>query len=252
MHLENLIARVNDFLNIHQINDYCPNGLQVQSHDQEVRKIALAVTASLEAIEQAKNIGANVLIAHHGWFWKNEPAQLTGMRYQRIRSLLEYDIALMAYHLPLDIHPVVGNNIQLAKVLDLVLTDYIKPDGKLPLLVLGHLKTLQSLSDFARLCQDKLGRLPLSVAGGDHPVYKIAWCTGAAQDFIEEAKRYGADLYLSGEISERTYYQAKELGIHYLACGHHATERYGIQALGAWLQENFGLPTQFIDADNPV
>lgn len=252
MQLKQLTATLNEFLRVDQIKDYCPNGLQVENRHQNIQKIALAVTASQEAIEQAAKMGANALIVHHGYFWKNEDPVLTNMKFERIRSLIQHDIALLAYHLPLDVHPWVGNNVELAKVLDISMTNTYKPDGQLPLLALGELKNPQKLKDFAGFCAQKLGRVPTIIEAGDHLVRKVAWCTGAAQDFILDAKLCGADLYLSGEISERTYYQAKELGIHYLACGHHATERYGIQALGTWIQHEFKIPAEFIDADNPV
>ena len=232
--------------------DYCPNGLQVESRNQKIEQVALAVTASLEAIEKAAQVGAKVLVVHHGYFWKNESPALVGMKYKRIQALMKHDIALLVYHLPLDIHPMVGNNAELGKLLGIQMTDTFKPDGKLPLLALGELAKPMQLAEFAALCAQKFQREPLVIAGGGQPIRKLAWCTGGAQDFITDAKLCGADVYLSGEVSERTYYQAKEMGIHYLACGHHATERGGIQALGKWIESELKLPTVFIESDNPV
>jgi len=252
MLLTDLCTYLDDLLDSSQIEDYCPNGLQVARQKQEVKKIALAVTASLEVIQRAAEAGADVLIVHHGYFWKNESPNLVSMKYQRIQALLQRDIALLAYHLPLDVHSQLGNNVQLAKVLGLKMTGVIKPTGSLPLVAVGELEKPYSLVDLGLECAKRLGREPILLSGGDHPIQTIAWCTGAAQDFIEEAKAAGVDAYLSGEVSERTFYQAKELGIHYLACGHHATERYGIQALGEFLREQFGVEVTFFDVANPI
>lgn len=252
MQLQALAHRLNHLLKANEITDYCPNGLQVENHDQEITKIAVAVTASLEIIEAAAKIGAQALIVHHGYFWKNESQALVGMKYKRIKALMKHDIALLAYHLPLDVHPEIGNNAKLAEILEVTQTGTFKPDGKLPLVALGELNTPMRLEAFAKKCGIKLNQEPLAVSGGNHLIRKLAWCTGGAQDFIVEAKHSGADAYLSGEVSERTYYQAKELGIHYLSCGHHATERYGIKALGEWIEEEFKIPVQFIDAANPI
>ncbi len=252
MKLQALARHLNHFLEIEKISDYAPNGLQVESSRSEVHKIACAVTASLDVIAAAAEMGADALITHHGYFWKNENPLLTDMKYQRIRALIKQDIALLAYHLPLDIHPLIGNNIKLGEVLGLKMTGIFKPDGKLPLLALGELEGIDSPQIFAARCAKVLHRAPLLIEGGCHPIRKIAWCTGAAQDFIVNAKECGADAYISGEISERTFYQAKELGIHYLACGHHATERYGIQALGQWIQAQYQLSVEFVEVENPV
>ncbi len=252
MRLSDLTQKLNNYLSTEAIGDYAPNGLQVACSDKKIGKIALAVTASEEAIIEAAKIRADVLIVHHGYFWKGEDPVITGIKYQRIRTLITNDIGLLAYHLPLDVHPTLGNNIQLARVLGLELQDTFKPDGKLPLLAIGKYNKAISLQDFADHCAKVLQREPLIIAGGEHLIHTVAWCTGAAQDFITDAKLCGADVYLSGEVAERTYYQARELGIHYLACGHHATERYGIQALGQWIQSEFGIITTFIDSKNPI
>lgn len=252
MKLQVLTANIDEFLGCAGVADFAPNGLQVESDRVDIHKVACAVTASLEVVNQAAELGVDALIVHHGYFWKNENPVLTSMKYKRIRALIENNIALLAYHLPLDIHPQVGNNARLASILGVTITSTLKPDGKLPLLALGELSLPQDLYRFAAHCAQVFDQAPIVVEGGNQPIRKLAWCTGGAQDFIVEAKTAGADAYLSGEISERTFYQAKELGIHYLACGHHATERYGIQALGQWLQETHGISTVFINDQNPI
>lgn len=251
MDVKTLAGHLADYLQVDAFADYCPNGLQLENSGK-VGRVATAVTASLETIEKTRDAGANVLIVHHGYFWKNESPLLVGMKYQRIKALMDYDIALLAYHLPLDVHPECGNNGELAKVLGLKVTGTIKPDGKVPLLMTGELSEPSALSQFVQHCTHKLGQAPLVIEAGSHPIKRLAWCTGAGQDFIEAAKSSGADAYLSGEVSERTYHQAKELGIHYFACGHTATERFGIQALGRWVHQQFRLPVEFIDSKNCV
>jgi dinuclear metal center YbgI/SA1388 family protein len=251
MQLEKVVSHLNLFLKSGDIPDYCPNGLQV-SNSGQVNKVCTAVTASLETIEKAAAAGADLLLVHHGYFWKGEPAPITEMKYQRIAALLKHDMALVAYHLPLDIHPELGNNAQIAQRFGLKIRDYGYPEGRLPLVAMAELSEAIDYDDLAVRCQHIFGQKPLVIAGGKHRIQRLAWCSGGAQDYIVEAKRMGADAYISGEVSERTYYQARELGIHYLACGHHATERFGIQALGQWLQQELGVTVQFIDAANPI
>ncbi len=246
-----IVAELDRFLKVAEIQDYAPNGLQVQNTGR-VSKICTAVTASLEAIEAAAALGANLLVVHHGYFWKGEPAPLVDMKYQRIAALLKHDMALLAYHLPLDVHPELGNNAEIGRRLGLQASEFGRPDGRIPLIALSEFAQAQHLTQLEQQCLAVFQRPPLVIAGGDHPIKRLAWCSGGAQDYILEAKKMGADAYISGEISERTYYQARELGIHYLACGHHATERFGIQALGEWLKQRFDLPLEFIDSANPV
>lgn len=252
MRAVNLAQEINHYLDIASALDYVPNGLQVDNSGGVIHRICMAVTASLEVIEAAAALSAQVLLVHHGYFWKNEDPCLIGMKYRRLRALMQHDMALLAYHLPLDIHPQCGNNSELARILNLHVLDRIQPDGKRPLVLLGEFSTPCSLAQLSHLCQERLGQAPLVVPGGAHAVKRLAICTGAGQNFIESAKAAGADAFLSGEISERTYDQARELGIHYLACGHTATERFGIQALGAWVAQKFQVPVHFIDTQNPV
>ena len=251
MDLQEIVEMLDIFLKVRDIADYCPNGLQV-ANSGKVAKICTAVTASLEAIEAAAACGANVLLVHHGYFWKGEAYPLLDMKYQRIAALIKHDIALLAYHLPLDIHPQLGNNAEIGRRLGVEITEFGRPDGRLPLLALGELTEPHSLQQLSQQCEKIFSRQPLTLAGGAHSIKRLAWCSGGAQDYILEAKKMGADAYLSGEVSERTYYQARELGIHYLACGHHATERFGIQALGEWLHQQTKLPVIFLDSANPL
>lgn len=248
---DELVIYLHDYLGCDNFSDYAPNGLQVEGN-AEINRICTAVTASEAIIKQAALLQADALLTHHGYFWRGEDPTVTGMKRRRIGELFSSNMNLFAYHLPLDCHPVIGNNACLANVLDV---GHVQshPAGKTPnLLWSGKLSKPLTASTFSSLLNKKLGRAPLHVSGTEKRINRVAWCSGAAQDFIEEANQLGVDAYLSGEISERTYYQAQELGIHYFSCGHHATERYGIQALGKQLSERFALDHHFIDSDNPV
>jgi dinuclear metal center YbgI/SA1388 family protein len=159
---------------------------------------------------------------------------------------------LIAYHLPLDAHPELGNNARLARILDLQIEGGMEPDNPLSLGLVGRLPSPMSAEQFADYAAGCLGREVMHVGESKDEIETIAWCTGAAQGFIERAQQLGVDAYLSGEISEPTTHVARETGIHYFAAGHHATERYGVQALGEWLAQEYGLEHIFIDIDNPV
>lgn len=226
--------------------DYCPNGLQVEG-SWEVNRIISGVTASQALIDAAIEADADMILVHHGYFWKGEDQAIRGMKRQRIRRLLEQDINLVAYHLPLDDHPEYGNNRQLADVLGI---RNPRPLGGL--VWEGELDAPLTPSELERRIAEALGRPPLHVGSGVDRISRIGWCTGAAQGFIDKALEAGLDAYISGEISEPTTHTARECGIHYFAAGHHATERYGVQALGRALEAAFGIEHQFIDCDNPV
>ncbi|MBK1629452.1 Nif3-like dinuclear metal center hexameric protein [Thiohalocapsa halophila] len=230
------------------VADYCPNGLQLAGA-RPVRRLVSGVTASLALIEAALAADADAILVHHGWFWKGEDPRLVGMHGRRVRAAVRGGLALLAYHLPLDVHPELGNNRQLAAVLDLRDAAAASADG---LVWTGTLAAPQPGAAVAALVAERLGRSPLHVPVLERPVQRIAWCTGAAQRFIDQAAALGADLYLSGEVSEPTVHQARELGLDYIAAGHHATERYGVQALGEHLAGHFGLGHGFIDIDNPA
>jgi len=237
-------------LEITRFHDYCPNGLQVAGVTS-IKTLVTGVSANLALLEAAIDLKADAVLVHHGYFWRGEDACVVGIKQKRLKLLLAHEINLFAYHLPLDAHPVLGNNAQLAEVLEL------SADGRFGADDLACLGTalnasIRTAGDLALAVSEKLGRQPLLIGDPAQPVRRIAWCTGAAQNFMPEAIAAGADIYLSGEISEPTVHLAREAGVAYLACGHHATERYGVQALGQFLARQFGIAHHFIDIDNPV
>lgn len=243
-----LASYLDGFLEVQRFADYCPNGLQVEGRT-DVTRIVTGVTASAALIQAAVADKADALIVHHGYFWRGEDACITGMRRQRIRLLFEHDLNLFAYHLPLDAHAEVGNNAALARQLGL------KPTGRFGdqnIGAHGLLAAELTLGAFTKVIEKKLGRAPLVIGEPSTPLRRIAWCTGAAQGLFEQAIALGVDAYVSGEISEQTVHIARESGVPYIAAGHHATERYGVQALGEHLAQHFGLKHRFIDVDNPV
>lgn len=246
-----VVALAEATLSPRAFNDYCPNGLQVQGKP-DIRNIVCGVTANQALIDQAVEAGADLLLVHHGFFWKGEDACLTGMKYRRIKALLDHGINLLAYHLPLDAHPQWGNNAQLAKLLDIEVTGGLEPGNPLSVGNVGRLASPLAAEIFCQRIEAVLGRAPLLVEGGNKPIETIAWCTGAADSYIDRAAALGVDAYLSGEISEPTVHSARELGVHYIAAGHHATERYGVQALGQYLAAQLGLDYDYIDIDSPA
>ncbi|PRD35804.1 UNVERIFIED_CONTAM: GTP cyclohydrolase 1 type 2-like protein [Trichonephila clavipes] len=250
MLLNELVSRLDDLLQAGRFNDYCPNGLQVQGR-AEVRHLVSGVTASEALIDAAIAEGADAILVHHGYFWKGENPVVTGMKRRRLGKLLAHDISLIAYHLPLDAHPVLGNNAQLAGVLGLMREGPLFPDPR-QVGDVGVLPEAVPATAFAAHIGERLGRMPLHVPGADRPIRRVAWCTGGAQGFIDQAIAQGVDAYLSGEISEQTTHAARESGVHYYALGHHVSERYGARALGAWCARELGLSHCFIDIDNPA
>lgn len=243
---EDLIAYCNDFLEIEKFNDYCPNGLQVEG-SESVAKIVSGVTASQALIDAAIEHQADVLLVHHGFFWKGENAVLTGIKKRRLKSLLSNDINLLAYHLPLDAHKMLGNNVLLAEKLGVTVEQFFASNE---IALAGRVKQ-QTGGELRQHITHILDREPLHI-DADRAISKVALCTGAAQSYIEQAIEQGVDAFISGEISENTWHIAKENNIHYFAAGHHATERYGVQALGEHLASYFGLNHHFIDIVNPV
>ena len=243
--LDNYLA---DYLQVHDFRDYCPNGLQVEGRG-EIARIVTGVTASAALIEAAIADGADALIVHHGYFWRGEDARITGMRRRRLGLLFEHNLNLFAYHLPLDAHPEIGNNATLARQLGLEVT---KRFGEQDIAALGTLAEGSTVASFTQTISEKLGRAPLVIGDAARPLQRIAWCTGGAQGMFEQAIALGVDAYLSGEISEQTVHLARESGVAYIAAGHHATERYGVQALGAHLAQRFGVAHRFIEIGNPV
>jgi dinuclear metal center YbgI/SA1388 family protein len=237
-----------DYLQVHDFRDYCPNGLQVEGRS-EIARIVTGVSASAALIEAAVADGADALIVHHGYFWRGEDARITGMRRRRIGLLFEHELNLFAYHLPLDAHPEIGNNATLARQLGIEVT---RRFGEQEIAALGSIAEGSTVASFTGTITEKLGRAPLVIGDAARPLRRIAWCTGGAQGMFEQAIALGVDAYLSGEISEQTVHLARESGVAYIAAGHHATERYGVQALGAHLTQRFGVQHRFIEIDNPV
>ena len=246
--LTTLVEAANELLDINRFKDYAPNGLQLEGKSK-VKKIVSGVTASQALIDAAVDANADVLLVHHGWFWRGEDQRIVGMKKRRIKALLLNDISLLGYHLPLDAHSEFGNNAQLAKRLGLVSVGRMNPEGVGDH---GYLESPLSVSEFSAHINHCLGRMPISICSGDHKIKTVAWCTGGAQSYIAQAIDLGVDAFISGEISEQTTHEARENGIHYFAAGHHATERYGAPALAQYLAEQFGLEHQFIDIDNPA
>ena len=245
-----LLREIEQFLNVNAISDYCPNGLQVEGKAQ-IKRIVSGVTASQALIDAAIELQADAILVHHGYFWKGEDQRVIGMKQRRIKALLTHDINLLAYHLPLDVHPEVGNNVQLAQRLGLTVTGPLEPGNPRSVGLIGTLDTPLSAKDFAARIESVLSRAPL-VFDQHKPIQSVAWCTGGAQGYIEQAIAAGVDAYLTGEVSERTFHEAQENGISFFAAGHHATERYGVQALGEWLVKRFGIEHHYVECDNPV
>ncbi len=231
--------------------DYCPNGLQVEGAER-IGRIVSGVTASAALIDAAVEAEADMLLVHHGYFWRGEDPAVVGMKQRRIKTLLAHDINLFAYHLPLDLHPELGNNAQLAKLLGFLPRRSLGRPGGPELVQVGRLDRPLDFEALARRLGERLGRPPLAVEGRADPIESVAWCTGAAQGYIDLAAAAGVDAYLTGEVSEPTVHIARETGLHFFSAGHHATERYGVKALGEHLAERFGLEHRFVDIDNPA
>jgi len=244
-----LVAFCDQLLDASAFADYCPNGLQAEG-EREIALLVSGVTASAALIEAACDLDADAILVHHGWFWKNEPPCLTGIKGRRARTLLKAGMSLIAYHLPLDAHPEVGNNATLGRELGILDAAPASVGGGL--LWTGRLAAAQAPEAVAAQVAERLGRVPLLVGEHARAVERVAWCSGGGQGHIELAADLGVDLFLSGEISEQTTHLARELGLSYLAAGHHATERYGVQALGIRVAEHFGLRHQFIEIANPA
>jgi dinuclear metal center YbgI/SA1388 family protein len=248
MQREELNRYLDGLLEVSRFRDYCPNGLQVEGRG-EIRRIATGVTASLELIQAALAQGADAILVHHGYFWKNEDPCLIGTRRARIALLLSRELNLFAYHLPLDAHAVLGNNAQLGQRLGLIVSGRFA-DQEIGMC--GKLPAPMRLDAFAAQVGRRLGREPLVIGDPATEVRNLAWCTGAAQGFFEEAIKLCPDAYISGEISEQQVHLARESGVAFIAAGHHASEKYGVQALGEHLAARFGLEYRFIDIPNPV
>ena len=249
--LQDIIQWCDDTLKAAEFKDYAPNGLQIEGKT-EVRKILCAVTASQDAIDAAIAQNADLLLVHHGYFWKGEAYPITGMRGKRIKSLIQNDISLVGYHLPLDSHPTLGNNAAIADILELDNIEPLDSSERHPIGNIGYLKNAISPEGFKNLVTEKLGFNAIHLPAEKSLIQKVGFCTGGAQDFIAQAAKMNCDAYISGEVSERTYYEARELNIHYYACGHHATERYGVQRLAKAISEQFNIEYSYFELNNPI
>lgn len=245
--LENILT---EFMQPHRVRDFTVNGMQVQGKDS-VTKVITGVTASQALIDAAVEQQADAILVHHGYFWKNESPAITGIKYNRIKTLIKNDINLYAYHLPLDIHPELGNNVELAKLLGITVRRGLEPWDKASVALVGKFEDEISTAELTQRIETQLNRTPLVVDAGK-PIKSVAWCTGGGQSYIELAIEQGIDAFISGEASEQTIHLAREAGMSFFAAGHHATERYGVKALGEWLAAEKGLDVTFIDIDNPV
>ncbi|MCW8919192.1 MAG: Nif3-like dinuclear metal center hexameric protein [Gammaproteobacteria bacterium] len=249
--LQQLVEYCDTLLGVADYQDYAPNGLQVEGRG-EVRRIVSGVTASQALIEAAIERQADLLLVHHGYFWKGESPVITGIKQRRIRALLAHNISLLAYHLPLDGHAALGNNAQLGRLLGITVEGRFGSGPGGGIAMWGTFSQPLSPADLAARLGERLGREPLLLEGDGRPVRRIGWCSGGAEGYLEQAAALGLDAYISGELAEPTMHIARELGIHYLAAGHHATERYGVQALGDHLADHFAVENYFVDLPNPA
>lgn len=250
-HRDELLQLLSNKLESGRVRDYCPNGLQVEGKAQ-VRKILTGVTASQALLDRAVAEQADAVLVHHGYFWKSEASEITGMKKRRLQTLLQHDISLFAYHLPLDIHPELGNNAQLGALLgfqNISAMASVEPVGVVRQTQLAEALTL---ADVVARLQQQLQRPVFAHDAGIGEIRHIAWCTGGGQGYIDAAAAAGAQLFISGEVSEQTIHSANELGIHFIAAGHHATERYGVKALGEWLAAQMDVEVVFTDIYNPA
>ena len=248
---DDLLSYLDNLLKPHQIKDYCPNGLQVQGSN-DIKKIVTGVTASQALVDAAVAANADVLLVHHGYFWKGESQVITSLKYNRIKALLDADINLVAFHLPLDIHPTLGNNAQLARLFGFDNVRGLEEGNERSVAVKGVLTEPKTVSELAKVIELQLNRKPLVEGAPDKLIKTVAWCSGGGQGFIEMAGEQGIDAFISGEVSEQTIHLAREYNMAFFAAGHHATERYGVKALGEHLASEFGVTVEFIDIDNPA
>ena len=246
MHRDELHTYLNDYLQSSRYHDYAPNGIQIEGK-AEIRRITTAVTASQAAIQAAIAWQADALLVHHGYFWKGEAPQVVGMKKRRLAALLAHDVNLFAYHLPLDQHPELGNNALFARHFA---CEAVWQSAEEPLIWHARLAPT-SLPDLLAQLEGGLEREPVAVGAVNEPLTRIAWCSGAAQDFLQQAAGEGAQAFISGEYAERSYHEARETGTVYISCGHHASERAGIRALGEHLAATFDLQQRFFDEENP-
>jgi len=251
IHRQALVDYLATALQPERVVDYCPNGLQVEGRDT-ITRLVTGVTASARFIRQAIAANADAILVHHGYFWKGEAASIVGYKAERIRLLLGHELNLLAYHLPLDTHAQWGNNACLGQKLGITPRPPVRVAGVDGLLWHGDLAAPVAPQAFANQLAECLGQAPLHVGDGPSSIEHVGWCSGGGQGFLSAAAALGVDAYFSGEISEPTTHEARELQVHYWAAGHHATERFGVQALGEHLAAKFALEHVFIDDPNPA
>ncbi len=242
----------NLYLTVDEFKDYCPNGLQVQGKS-EINKIVSGVSLNNELIDRAIESNADAILVHHGLLWYKDTPTIIGVKKERLTKLIMHEINLYAYHLPLDVHPLFGNNAFFVKELNL--NNIMKKNlfGTRDLLWFGELVNPMDPTKFTIKLDELFGQKSIyAPAKKSSEIKKIAWCTGAAQDGIEEAANENIDAFITGEISERTYHLARELNIDFFAVGHHASECFGVNSFGRHLAEHFGLEYEFINVYNPV
>lgn len=246
-----LLSHLTELLAPSKIKDYCPNGLQVEGAEH-VTKVITGVTASQALVDAAVAAGADALLVHHGYFWQGENPVICSIKKKRLKALLMADINLFAYHLPLDIHPTLGNNAQLAKLFGIEDANGLEIDNPVSVAMKGRLITPQTVAQLTQVIDNALSQRPLVEGNPDKVIKTIAWCSGGGQSYIDMAAEQGIDAFITGEVSEQTIHIAREMDIAFFCAGHHATERYGVKALGEHLVEKFGLDVEFIDIPNPV
>jgi dinuclear metal center YbgI/SA1388 family protein len=244
-----LTQYLNELLKPEGFKDYCPNGLQVEGRE-EIRSLVCGVTANQALLDLALANNADAILVHHGWFWRGESGAVTGIKRNRLKTLLANDINLYAYHLPLDAHPALGNNAGLAKAAGWQQTGVFGEQG---LGCIGISKLPVTVATLAANLEKLLGRAPFVLAESpEQPIGSVAWCTGGAQSYFEAAIEAGADVFVTGEVSEPMVHLARGTGVAYIAAGHHATERFGVQALGLNLADRFGIDVRYLEVDSPV
>lgn len=249
--LTQLVEYTNELLNVTAFQDYCPNGLQVQGRAQ-VQRLGVGVTASLALLDTAIAHKVDALLVHHGYFWRGEDAAIVGMKHARIQRLIQADVSLLAYHLPLDAHEKYGNNVQLAERLGIQIKGSFANHGGTDIALHGEFDQPKPVEELLSLIEQQLQRTPLHIGAENKSIRSLGWCSGGAQNYLMQAAELGLDAYITGEASEQCAHIAKEMDIHFIAAGHHATERYGVQALGQHLAEYFNMDYRFFDIDNPI
>lgn len=250
MNIFELETYVNNLLDVGRFQDYAPNGLQIEGRP-DILRIATAVSASMNVVEQAIEQGVDALLVHHGYFWKGERLEIRGIKRKRLSAFIKEDLNLLAYHLPLDAHADFGNNASMAKRLGVNVSHILPWNRQQNLLWMGEYSNVVSPDEFFEKLKSIYGKQVIHVPVARKSIQKVAWCTGGAQDVMEEAIEHSIDAFVTGEFSERTYHLAKESNVHFFAVGHHASEKDGIYFLGEHLSKQFGIQHFFIDEPNP-